>query len=223
MSYDDFFENIFRKKKRLYKSSYCLNVNRVKSINRKRKFLEETLYITPDIINIINSYIFHKYQYKLLQITKDNIKNITKIDDDITAIICINLDLTKLPEYIYDASNVISLNCSFNNITKIEQGLSRLKMLNASFNNLTELPGDMEDLEELYVIYNRLEKLPDMPKLKTVSCIHNKIKYIDSSLYPDMDRCYSYWNSETLDEISRKINQVQPIRKSKRRKKGFVN
>jgi len=226
MSYYDYFDKnqrFSKKKLKNYKHSYRLNGTYCNNISKKRKYVEEKKYmngITGNIIGIINNYSFPKYEYKLLVITKDNINNIIRIDDNITAITCINLGLTEIPKYIYSAKNVISLNCSYNDITEFEPGLffSRLKMLNASFNRLKTLPNNMDNLEKLYVIYNNLRELPNGPELKTISCIHNNIRYIDVNLYPKMDRFYSYWNSKTLDKISRNINGVQPLRRSKRRK-----
>ena len=210
MSSIEYFNNCFPlKKKNIVKSTYEIS----SYVIEKHNIFIDTVFqggiLDINSINIIKNY-FTPRKFKLLVITNENIYTIKKIDDDITCIHCVSLNLYDLPHYIYDAKNLISLDCSFNNITKFtdERIFENLLMLNCSFNRIRELPKNMKELKELYVNYNFLSNIDTLPNTNLISCIHNNINYIDKKLFPKLMRFYSYWNSLSLDEISREINKI---------------
>lgn len=211
MSSLDFFNDRFPiKTKRITKNYYTISEEYYKSTNNKFNIINKYLFsFDSNIINIIKKYYLPR-KNKLLVIDENNVNNITSIDDDITAISCFNLNLKNLPDYIYKANNLISLNCSFNNIEHFDDStlFENLLMFNCNFNKITQLPNNLYKLKELYVNYNMLSYLPALPNIYFISCINNDILYIDTNLYPYLKYFYSYWNSKSLDTISKKINCI---------------
>ena len=220
MSSNDYFNNRFPLKKRnIVRSTYQIS-NYV--IQQSSNVFQNTI-INDDIMNIIKNYFIPR-KSKLLTIAYENIYTIKQIDDDITCVQCINLNLSDLPQYVYDAKNLISLDCSFNKIRKFsdERIFENLLLLNCSFNQIQELPKNMNQLKELYVNYNFLSNLTPLPNVSTISCIHNNIHYIDKQLFPKLRRFYSYWNSLSLDKISKKINKITRSAMITRSNKNFT-
>lgn len=211
MSMNHYLNNLFPiKKEKVSESIYKISDYFINKDNIIVNVIFEKLdYFSNDIINIIKDY-FLIPKHKLLEITNKNINLITKIDDDITSIICVNLGLETLPEYIYTAKNLISLDCSFNNIKKLpnEKIFENLLMLNCGFNKLKNLPKNMNNLRKLYVSYNKLNHINSLLNVYTIVCINNNIEYIDKDKFPKLKIFYSYWNSNNLDEISKTINKI---------------
>ena len=212
MSANDFFDNKFSlKKKNVSKNFYIIPKNQYNYHNNNFNLITNLLNNSLDynIINIIKNY-YLPLKNKLLIINNDNIHKIKSIDDNVTAISCFNLNLEYLPDYIYKAKNLISLNCSFNKIKYFKNSpiFENLLMLNCNFNNIQELPDNLYNLKELYCNYNKIYYLPPLPNINLISCINNNIKIITPRRYPFLKYFYSYWNSESLDIISKKVNNI---------------
>lgn len=101
-----------------------------------------------------------------------------------------NKNLTSLPVYIFDQTNLEELNVSHNLLSgaiqsQIEQ-LKNLKVLNASYNKMTGVPaqiGQLQNLQILDLSYNQLTGLPNelgnLKNLKTLNLSGNSYSQSD--------------------------------------------
>lgn len=79
-----------------------------------------------------------------------------------------NQGLTKIPDYVFNQTNLGELNVSHNSLTGAIQSqigqLKNLKVLNASYNQMTGVPAEVGQLQNLQVLdlsYNQLTGLPN--------------------------------------------------------------
>lgn len=109
-----------------------------------------------------------------------------------------NKGLDKIPDYVFNQTNLQELNVSNNNLTGAIQAeirhLSNLKVLNASNNQLTGIPAEIGQLQKLEVLdfsNNQLTGLPqelsNLKNLKTFNLAGNQysqqdLDYIKSRL-----------------------------------------
>lgn len=101
-----------------------------------------------------------------------------------------NQGLNRIPENIFNQTDLIELNVSNNNLTGAIQAeirqLKNLKVLNASRNQMTGVPaevGQLQNLEILDLSYNQITGLPqelgNLKKLKTLNLSGNSYSQQD--------------------------------------------
>jgi Leucine-rich repeat (LRR) protein len=103
-----------------------------------------------------------------------------------------NQNLTKVPEYVFNMTNLEELNVSNNQLTGAIQSqigqLKKLKILNASNNLMTGVPAEVGQLTNLQILdlsNNQLTGLPNelgnLQKLKTLNISGNAYSNLDLS------------------------------------------
>lgn len=98
--------------------------------------------------------------------------------------------LTKIPEYVFNQTNLEELNVSNNYLTGAIQSqigqLKNLKVLNASYNQMTGVPAEVGQLQNLQVLdlsYNQLTGLPnELGNLKNLKTLN-----LSGNLYSQQD------------------------------------
>ena len=104
-----------------------------------------------------------------------------------------NQNLTKIPEYVFNQTNLQELDVSNNNLTGAIQAeirkLRNLKVLNAGNNQMTGVPaeiGQLSQLEMLDLSNNQLTGLPyelgNLKNLKTFNISGNNYSELDLSI-----------------------------------------
>ncbi len=101
-----------------------------------------------------------------------------------------NQGLTKIPDYVFNKTNLQELNVSHNSLTGAIQSqigqLKNLKVLNASYNKMTGVPAEIGQLQNLQVLdlsYNQLTGLPNelgnLQNLQTLNLTGNSYSQQD--------------------------------------------
>lgn len=108
-----------------------------------------------------------------LNITHNQISNISYFPKTLKHIYCMDNQLTQLPEL---PENLIDLWCSNNMLESLPSLPTHLKILKCGYNNLKSLPPLNNQLEILNCYVNELTHLPKLPEtLQHLDCYGNKL------------------------------------------------
>jgi Leucine-rich repeat (LRR) protein len=109
-----------------------------------------------------------KYTFTINDVSPEG--TIDHIDvESATDIVCVGLNLTKLPNW----PNVISINCSNNQLTELPNWQNVTSVV-CSHNSLTELP-NWAFITKVHCSHNRLTELPNWALVTYVYCSRNQL------------------------------------------------
>ena len=113
--------------------------------------------------------------FKTISISLDNINLLNDLPEDLYQLICVNLNLQKLPNLKLKTPNLIELFCYGNQLKELPELPEKLVYLNCNDNQIKKLPELPETLKYLNCNNNQLKSLPDLKNLIGCSANNNKI------------------------------------------------
>lgn len=139
-----------------------------------------------------------------------NIKQVKKLNLS-------GLNLTEIPSYVFDYTNLTKLILSRNGISKIPKDIAKLRkleVLDLTYNNLTEIPAPVFKLPRLRVLSVGHNKLRIFPKQLVGSTIeqliadHNQIGVLDADALDNLTRLILSYNPLSGQIVSHKLEKL---------------
>lgn len=127
------------------------------------------------------------------------------------------LNLTEIPSYVFDYTNLTKLILSRNGISKIPKDIAKLRkleVLDLTYNNLTEIPAPVFKLPRLRVLsvgHNKLRKFPKQLVGSTIEQLiadHNQIGVLDADALDNLTRLILSYNPLSGQIVSHKLEKL---------------
>ncbi len=127
------------------------------------------------------------------------------------------LNLTEIPSYVFDYTNLTKLVLSRNSISKIPKDivkLRKLEVLDLTHNNLTEIPAPVFKLPRLRVLsvgHNKLRKFPKQLVGSTIEQLiadHNQIGVLDADALDNLTRLILSYNPLSGQIVTHKLEKL---------------
>lgn len=126
-------------------------------------------------------------------------------------------NLTEIPAYVFEYTNLTKLVLSRNSISKIPKEIAKLKkleVLDLTYNNLTEIPAPVFKLPKLRVLsvgHNKLKKFPKQLVGSTIEQLiadHNQIGVLDAAALDNLTRLILSYNPLGGQLVSHKLEKL---------------
>ena len=127
------------------------------------------------------------------------------------------LNLTEIPSYVFDYTNLTKLVLSRNGISKIPKDIAKLRkleVLDLTYNNLTEIPAPVFKLPRLRVLsvgHNKLRKFPKQLVGSTIEQLiadHNQIGVLDADALDNLTRLILSYNPLSGQIVTHKLEKL---------------
>lgn len=129
------------------------------------------------------------------------------------------LDLSEIPEKIYELTNLKVLILSSNLLTTVSgkiSNLAKLEELYLNRNKLVELPeeiGELKKLRKLILSDNKIKTLPNsfynLSNLELLNIISNQLEVISDDITKLTNLEYLYLRSNKLKNISKEVGKIK--------------
>ena len=126
-------------------------------------------------------------------------------------------NLTEIPAYVFEYTNLTKLVLSRNGISKIPKEIAKLKkleVLDLTYNNLTEIPAPVFKLPKLRVLsvgHNKLRKFPKQlvsSSIEQLIADHNQIGELDAAALDNLTRLILSYNPLGGQVVSHKLEKL---------------
>ena len=126
-------------------------------------------------------------------------------------------NLTEIPAYVFEYTNLTKLVLSRNGISKIPKEIATLKkleVLDLTYNNLTEIPAPVFKLPKLRVLsvgHNKLRKFPKQlvsSSIEQLIADHNQIGELDAAALDNLTRLILSYNPLGGQVVSHKLEKL---------------
>ena len=127
-------------------------------------------------------------------------------------------NLTEIPDYVFEYTNLTKLVLSRNSICKIPKEISKLKkleVLDLTYNNLTEIPAPVFKLPRLRVLavgHNQLKKFPKQlvgSSIEELIADHNQISDMDPSAMDGLTKIVISYNPLSGQIVNHKLEKLK--------------
>lgn len=127
------------------------------------------------------------------------------------------LNLTEIPAYVFEYSNLTKLVLSRNSIIKIPKEIAKLRkleVLDLTYNNLTEIPAPVFKLPKLRVLsvgHNKLRKFPKQlvgSPVEQLIADHNQISELDATALDNLTKLILSYNPLGGQVVSHKLESL---------------
>lgn len=127
------------------------------------------------------------------------------------------LNLTEIPAYVFEYSNLTKLVLSRNSIIKIPKEIAKLRkleVLDLTYNNLTEIPAPVFKLPKLRVLsvgHNKLRKFPKQlvgSPVEQLIADHNQISELDATALDNLTKLILSYNPLGGQVVSHKLEKL---------------
>lgn len=126
-------------------------------------------------------------------------------------------NLTEIPAYVFEYTNLTKLVLSRNSINKIPKEIAKLKkleVLDLTYNNLTEIPAPVFKLPKLRVLsvgHNKLRKFPKQlvsSSIEQLIADHNQIGELDAAALDNLTKLILSYNPLGGQVVSHKLEKL---------------
>lgn len=126
-------------------------------------------------------------------------------------------NLTEIPAYVFEYTNLTKLVLSRNSISKIPKEIAKLKkleVLDLTYNNLTEIPAPVFKLPKLRVLsvgHNELRKFPKQlvgSPVEQLIADHNQIGELDAAALDNLTKLILSYNPLGGQVVSHKLEKL---------------
>ena len=126
-------------------------------------------------------------------------------------------NLTEIPAYVFEYTNLTKLVLSRNSISKIPKEIAKFKkleVLDLTYNNLTEIPAPVFKLPKLRVLsvgHNKLRKFPKQlvgSPVEQLIADHNQISELDATALDNLTKLILSYNPLGGQVVSHKLEKL---------------